>query len=221
MNMGCYKRAVFSNIHHKKRFVLMLLILLVASVFLQVSYQIRENALDSVAQIRKDIGASVIVHVADAKFSGRAMTSYFSYDVAREISELPEVQQTKYTCVVNALSDDIDGIEAGMDEAEHELRWPGVGDFQLVGVSDMQSFWNFRKGKDHLLEGRLLSPSETGLAAVLSQRVFSFNALRLGDTFKMTSYFDHNLSIELSAVGVHSGDDLNLVPECECNINFI
>ena len=220
--MGCFKRAVFSSIHYKKRFLLILLIILIASVFLQVSYQIRVTAEESVAQIRKNIGASVIVNIKDKKLSGIDITDYFPYDVAQEISELPEVKSTQYISMVNVLSDTIDGIETGSyDDGEHESFWPGVGDFQIVGVSDMQSFWNFKKGNDHIAEGRFLSPDELGTGAVISQQVMNTNFLKLGDTIKVSSYFDKNLSAELKIVGVHSGDELNMVPEYLCNVNYI
>ena len=122
---------------------------------------------------------------------------------------------------VNVLCDDIDGIKLGlMDEDEYKQYYPG-GPFKLVGVSDMQSFWNFKSGKDDLIEGRFLSPGETGKAAVLSQRVFKFNVLKFGDTFRVSSYFNNNLSAELEVVGMHSGDEINMTPEYGCNINYI
>ena len=217
--MGCFKRAVLSNIHHKKRFILMLLILLIASVFLQVSYQIRVTASESVTQIRKDIGAFVIVHMTDMGLSGRDQAAFFPYDAAQEISGLPEVKQSHYISMVNVLSDDIKGEEHYEEFVEQ--NYPGLGDFTLVGVSDMQSFWNLKSGMDYLMDGRLLSPGETGNVAVLSQRVFNFNVLKFGDTFSVSSYFNNDLSAELEVVGMHSGDDLNLVPGSSCNINYI
>ncbi len=220
--MGCFKRAVFSIIHYKKRFLLILLIILIASVFLQVSYQIRVTAEESVAQIRKNIGASVIVNIKDKKLSGIDITDYFPYDVAHEISELPEVKNTQYISMVNVLSDTIKGIETGSyDVDEHESYWPGVGDFQIVGVSNMQSFWNFKKGIDHIEEGRFLSPDEFGTDAVISQQVLNNNFLKLDDSFTVSSYFDKDQNVELKIVGVHSGDDLNMVPEYLCNVNYI
>ncbi len=217
--MGFIKRALFSSIHHKKRFILMLLILLIASVFLQVAYQIRATASESVTQIRKYIGASVIVHMTDMGLSGRDQAALFPYDAAQEISRLPEVRQSHYISMVNVLSDDIKGEEHCEEFVEQ--NYPGLGDFTLVGVSDMQLFWNFAKGKDYLMDGRLLLPGETGNAAVLSQRVFNFNVLKFGDKFSISSYFDNDLSAELEVVGMHSGDDLNLVPGSSCNINYI
>lgn len=220
--MGCLKRAVFSSIHYKKRFLLILLIILIASVFLQVSYQIRTTAEQSVTLIRKNIGASVIVNLKDKKLSGIDITDYFPYDIAHEISELPEVKNTHYISMVNVLSDTIKGIQTGSyDVDEHESYWPGVGDFQIVGVSDMQSFWNFKKGIDHIEEGHFLSPDEIGTDAVVSQQIMSTNFLKLGDTIKVSSYFDKDHSVELEIVGVHSGDDLNMVPEYLCNVNYI
>ncbi len=217
--MGFIKRAIFSSIHHKKRFILMLLILLIASVSLQVSYQIRAAAAESVVQIRKDIGASVIVHMTDMGLSGREQAAFFPYDAAQEISGLPEVKQSHYISMVNVLSDNIKGEEHYEEFVEQ--NYPGLGDFTLVGVSDMQSFWNFKSGKDDVIEGRFLSPGETGTAAVLSQRVFNFNVLRFGDTFSVSSYFNNDLRAELEVIGMHSGDDLNLVPGSSCNINYI
>lgn len=197
----------------------MLLILLVASVFLQVSYQIRETASESVVQVRKDIGASVIVHVMDKRLSGHDQTGYFPYKTAQEISELPEVKLSHYISMVNVLSDDIKGEV--YDEEFNDQNYPGLGDFTLVGVTDMQAFWNFKRGKDHLIEGRVLSPGETGNVAVLSQRIIGFNVLKFGDRFSVSSYFNNDLSAELEVVGMHSGDEMNLIPECDCNVNYI
>lgn len=224
--MGCLKRAAMSSIHHKKRFFLVLLILLIASVFLQVSYQIRTAAAESVAQIRRNIGASVIVYAGGldpqlSVLSGIRAEEYFPYDIAQEIAGLPEVNNSRYLSTVNVFSDDIDGIKLGlMDEDEYKQYFPG-GPFKLIGVSDMQSFWNFAKGKDHLVEGRFLSPGETGNAAVVSKRVFDFNVLKLEDKFSVSSYFNNDISEELETVGIHSGEDLDMQPEYICNINFI
>lgn len=197
----------------------MLLILLVATIFLQVSYQIRTTASESVEQIRKNVGISVIVHVADKDLIGWDKTGYFPYNTAQMISELPEVKKSNYISTVNVLSDDIKGEE--YDEEFNEQNYPGLGDFTLVGVTDMQSFWNFAKGKDQVIEGRFLSHGETGTAAVISQRVMNFNVLKYGDRFKVSSYFNNDLSAELQVVGMHSGDELNMTPECGCNVNYI
>lgn len=224
--MGCFKRAVLSSIHQKKRFLLILLILLIASVFLQVSYQIRATATESVAQIRRNIGASVIVHSGNidpnfAVLSGTIAEEFFPYDIAQEISGLPEVKQSRYISTVNVFCDDIKGIKLGlMDEEQYKQYFPG-GPFKLVGVTDMQSFWNFAKGKDHLVNGRFLSSGETGNAAVLSERAFDLNALKLGSKFKVSSYFNKEISAELETVGVHSGKDLDMQPEYLCSINYI
>lgn len=215
-----------SSTHHKKRFFLVLLILLIASIFLQVSYQIRTAATDSVAQIRGNIGASVIVYAGGldpqlSVLSGTRAEEFFPFDIVKEISGLPEVKNSRYLSMVNVFSDDLDGIKLGlMDEDEYKQYFPG-GPFKLIGVSDMKGYWNFAKGNDYLVEGRFISPGETGNAAVLSERVFNINVLKLGGKFRVSSYFNNDISAELETVGVHSGNDLNMQPEYICNVNYI
>ena len=224
--MGCFKRAAMSSIHHKKRFFLVMLILLIASVFLQVSFQIRTVAADSVAQIRRNIGSSVIVFAGgldpqQSVLSGTRAEEFFPFNIVKEISGLPEVKNSRYLSTVNVFSDDIDGIKLGlMDEDEYKQYFPG-GPFKIIGVSDMKDYWNFAKGNDHLVEGRFLSSGESGNAAVLSESVFNINVLKLGDKFRVSSYFNKDISTELETVGVHSGNVLNMQPEYLCNVNYI
>ena len=221
--MGYFKRAVFSNIHHKQRFLLIFIIVLIASVLLQISYQIRLTASESVEQIRKNIGASVTVYLANERLGVSEESSYFSYDIAEEMAALPEVKESRYLSMVNVFGKDVHGIRSSISNTdEYKSRLSGLGDFQLVGLTDLQSFWNFKQGLDHLVEGRFITAGDSEMPyAVVSQAVMDMNNLTIGDTISVSSFFDDSRSVELEIVGVHSGDDLNVLPEFYSNINFI
>ena len=217
--MNYFKRAVFSNFYHKHRFLLMFMIILITSVLLQVSYQIRLTSSESVKQIRKNIGASVTVYLANEELESRDESSYYSFDIAEEIAALSEVKEAKYLSMVNVFGKDIHGVKTSISNIE-ELSV--FGDFQLVGLTDLQSFWNFKQGIDHLVEGRPITATDRGMSyAVVSQSVMEMNDINIEDTVSFSSYFDNSRSVELEIVGVHSGDDLNFLPEFGNNINYI
>lgn len=228
--MNYFKRAVFSNFYHKHRFVLMFMIILITSVLLQVSYQIRLTASESVKQIRKNIGASVIVYLVDEKIYLTNLdpfneTSYYSFDIAEEMAALPEVKEAKYLSMGNAIGKNISGVKAprfGISEEEYRRMYPDQGDFNLVGLTDLQSYWNLRQGEDHMVEGEPITAADSGMPyIVLSQTVMEINNLNIGDTVSFSSYFDNSLSIDLEIVGTHSGDDIGWTPECANVINYI
>ena len=228
--MNYFKRAVFSNFYHKHRFVLMFMIILITSVLLQVSYQIRLTASESVKQIRKNIGASVIVYLVDEKIYLTNLdpfneTSYYSFDIAEEMAALPEVKEAKYLSMGNAIGKNISGVKAprfGISEEEYRRMYPDIGDFNLVGLTDLQSYWNLRHGEDYMVEGEPITAADSGMPyVVLSQAVMEINNLNVGDTVSFYSYFDNSRSIELEIVGTHSGDDIGWTPECANVINYI
>jgi putative ABC transport system permease protein len=216
--MGYFKRAVFSNIHHKQRFLLMFAIVLIASVLLLISYQIRLTSSKAVEQIRKNIGASVTVYLANGRLESRDESSYFSYDIAEEMAALPEVKESKYLSMVNVFGKNVHGAKMGIIPVT-EIHW---GDLQVVGLTDLQSFWNFKQGLDHLVKGRSLTAGDSEMPyAVVSQTVMGMNNLTIGDTISVSSFFDESRSVELEIIGVHSGDDWTSLPEYHSNINFI
>ena len=228
--MNFFRRAVLSSIYHKKRFLLMFMIILIASVLLQVSYQIRLTASESVEQIRKNIGASLTAYLVGEKIKLTNLdpfneTSYYSFDIAEEMAALPEVKEAKYLSMGNAIGKNISGVKAprfGISEEEYKGRYPDIGDFNLVGLTDLQSYWNLRQGEDHMVEGEPITAADSGMPyVVLSQTVMEINNLEVGDTVSFSSYFDNSRSVELKIVGTHSGDYTGWTPECANNINYI
>lgn len=217
--MGSFKRAVFSNIHHKKRFLLMFMIVLIASILLQVSYHIRISASESVEEVRKNIGESIAVFIDNKNLDPRDDSNYFNYDTAKEIALLPEVKESKYLSLLDVFGQNVQGFTL---PNHNDLAYMNqdAGDFQLIGVTDMQSYWNFDKGIDHLVEGRILTAADDGKPyAVVSKSLANIYQLKLGDTITIRSHT--NATATLNIVGFHSGDKLNVAPEFLSNINFI
>lgn len=221
--MNYFKRAIFSNFYHKHRFLLMFMIILITSVLLQVSYQIQLTASESVKQIRKNIGASVTVYLANERLESREKSSYYSFDIAEEMAALSEVKEAKYLSMVNVFGKDIHGVKTSISNTEeYKSMLSGFGDLQLIGLTDLQSFWNFKQGIDHLVKGRTITATDSEMPyVVLSQTVMEINNLEVGDTVSFSSYFDNSRSVDLEIVGVHSGDDLNSLPDFGNNINYI
>ncbi|OGD33731.1 hypothetical protein A2V94_06430 [Candidatus Atribacteria bacterium RBG_16_35_8] len=229
--MNFFRRAVLSSIYHKKRFLLMFMIILIASVLLQVSYQVRLTASESVKQIRKKIGASVTVYLVGEKIWSTNLypfneASYYSYDIAEEMAALPEVKEAKYLCMANAIGKNISGVKNPMWEKIKEEYGTqdsdDEGDFNMVGLTDLQSYWNLKRGEDHMIEGEPITAADSGMPyVILSQTVMEINNLNIGDAVSFSSYFDNSRSVELEIVGTHSGDDNSWTQECANNINYI
>jgi len=229
--MNFFKRAVFSSINNKKRFLLMFVIVLIASVLLQVSYQIRLAASKSVEQIRKNIGASVTAYLVGEKIKSTNLdplneSSYYSFDIAEEMAALPGVREAKYLCMANAVGRNISGVKIPMWEkikeeyGEQDNR--SIGDFNMVGVTDLQSYWNLKRGEDHMIEGEPITAADSGMHyVILSQTVMELNDLDIGDKVYFSSYFDSNRSVELEIVGAHSGDNNSWSEESANDINYI
>ncbi len=220
--MGCFKRAVSSITHNKKRFILILIIILIVSVLLQVSYQIRVTAAESVEQIRKSIGVSVTTRLKDKDLISTDKSSYYPYELAQKIGSLSEIKESKYLCMVNVWGEDIKGATSGMTSPEeYERMYPGIGDFQLIGITDMQTYWNFKKGTDNMKSGRMIEPDDVEAVAVISDSIMSSYNLSLGDAITVSSNFDRNKVVTLEIVGTHSGEQYYGTPDYLGSINFI
>jgi len=229
--MNFFKRAVFSSIYNKKRFVIMFVIVLIASVLLQISYQIRLTASESVEKIRKNIGASVTSYLVGEKILNTNLdpfheSSYYPFDIAEEIAALPEVKEAKYLCMANAIGKNISGVKNPMWENIKEEYGTqdsdDLGDFNMVGLTDLQSYWNLKKDEDHMIEGEPITAADSGMPyVILSQTVMEINGLNIGDNVSFSSYFDNSRSVELEIVGAHSGDNNGWSLKSANDINYI
>lgn len=216
--MGAFKRAVFSNIHHKKRFLLMFFIIFISSALFQVSYQIKLSATASVEEIKKDIGVSVTAFLAEKELVAIDDTSFYSYDVAQQLAALPEVRESKYLSIVDVFGEDVHGFTSSFYDVI-EKDYPDVGDLQVIGVTDMRSYWDFKNDICNLEEGRNITAADDEMPyAVISQSLSNLYLLKLGDTITIRS--STNDYITLTIIGIHSGDD-DCLPECLGNINAI
>lgn len=229
--MNFFKRALLSSIYNKKRFLLMFIIILITSVLLQVSYQIRLTASESVERIRKNIGASVTAYLVGEKIKSTNLdpfneSSYYPFDIAEEMAALPEVKEVKYLSMANAIGKNISGVKNPSWETvkkEYEIQDnDNVGDFNLIGLTDLQSYWDLKRGEDHMIEGELITVAESGMPyVILSQTVMEINDLNIGDTVSFSSYFDNSCSVELEIIGAHSGDNNSWSVTSANDINYI
>jgi len=177
---------------------LLFFVYLIVSVLLLSAYIIRPAAEQSIKQIKRSIGASVLVSLTDADFQPLNQSNFFSYDTGKDIGNLSQVKQSSYNTNSNVYGVGIEGIIV--------LHEDEFGMFLVTGATNMKDHWNFKKKGYIMLEGRFLTVEDEGKPyAVISKQVAEKNGLKIGDKFKVQSYFDKNVIIELEIVGIHSG----------------
>lgn len=196
--MSNVKRAFLSMLHYWKWNVLLFFVYLIVSALLLSAYIIRPAAEQSIKQVKKSIGASVLVSITDADFDPLTKENYFSYDTGKKIGSLSQVRQSSYITTANAYGARMEGIKSSVKDE--------FGTFLITGATDMKEHWNFQQKNYVLLEGRFLTAEDEGRPyAVISKQVEEQNGLHIGDKFKVRSYFDKNVTVELEIIGIHSG----------------
>lgn len=231
--MKWWNRGLESLKFRWKSNLLLFLVIVLASALLLPAYSIRDTADAALVNAQKEISAYVNMMRTDGNWDSVEEANYYSPELAEEIAKLPQVKQASHMTAVNLYSTRIRGIDVGGEVRNGEDVWkapkynpdwgqPYEGWVQIVGVTNLEDYWDFRSCGAQIVEGRGIMPEDAGKEImVLSNKVYSDNQIRIGEKAAFQSYFDENAVYELELVGVHDGKIWHGYGNSGDSVNFV
>jgi len=206
--MNYVKRIIFSFAYHIKSNVLLILVYFIVAVLFISSYSVRSSAIASIEDMRENIGALVFVSKKDSISDIYDVSVPFSYDIGKEIANLPQVKQERYYSEINVEGIDIKGGFPPIFLTQ-ENQSIYINDilslFPIKSITNTQEHWDFQQEINKLLKGRFLtSEDEDKPYAIISTEVATDNSFDIGDKFSVRSNLYKEVIIELEIVGIYS-----------------
>jgi ABC-type transport system, involved in lipoprotein release, permease component len=197
--MNFFKRAGNSLLYYKKNTLLLFCVFLILGVIIQSGLCILSASKQSVIQVRKNIGASVLVKCDIPKtgdiYYGRNMLSMES---VFRIAKLPEV--IHFYPLGFSLADGMYEFKPFMTESQARMK-EFTNQFRIQGCYDITQLSEFESGDNELILGRNLKSTDQDIA-IINQDVAIENHINIGDTIHLDSYYDGE-SVVLTVIGMY------------------
>lgn len=232
--MNWWNRSLASLGFRWKKNLLLFLVIAAAATLLLPAWSMKQTAKTALAQARQEIPAYVTMMVSRGNWDSIERDNYFSPELAEKIAALPQVKSVFHMTAINVYSRRVRGLAlSGMAEYLTPDVWkepvidPESGEYvegwiQIMGVSRLEDYWDFRNGETKIIEGRGITDKDAGRnIMVMSKKVSSDNQVHLGEKADFQSYFDHDVRIELELAGIHDGKTWHGYDDSGSCANFI
>ncbi|MDO5540425.1 MAG: ABC transporter permease [Eubacteriales bacterium] len=232
--MNWWNRSLASLGFRWKKNLLLFLAIASAGTLLLPAWSMKQTAGTALTQARQEIPAYVNMMVSQGDWYSVDPDNYFSPELAEKIAALPQVKDVSHMTAINVYSRRIRGLALSgtaaymaTDSWKEPIMDPDWGEYwegwvQIMGVSNLADYWDFRNGETRIIEGRGITEEDAGqYIMVMSRKVSSDNQIRLGEKADFQSYFDHDVRIELELAGVHDGKTWHGYSDSGSCANFI
>lgn len=217
--MYILKNAYLNIIRSKGRNLLIGLIITVIVISSFISITISKSGDNLVQSYKTNNPLKVTLNLDMMNFRNapedtREDFELLSVDDINKIGELESVNGYYYTLQSNLNSDDIEKVDyeeffqkednsSNPPEMNHKKEM-SMGDFTLIAYSDSSYNEDFIKGNKKIVEGEMLSPTDTSDKIVISEELAEENDIKVGDKIEFKNTNDESITYTLEVSGIYS-----------------
>lgn len=216
--MRWWNRALVSLKYRWKKNLLLCLVIVTAMSLLLPAGAMQGAADRALTRAQEEIPACVYMMKTKGNWDSTLEENYYSMQLAQRIAALPQVKRASHMTAVNVYSDRVRGIDvcdevvlSGADSWKEPQVDPESGEvtegwMQIVGVTELNDYWDFKNCGAEIVEGQGITSEDTGRnIMVLAQKTASDNQIRMGEMAKFRSYYDPEAELGLELAGLHNG----------------